>query len=220
LTLASIVAFTAVHIVCIRSNKVSDQYRWETTPQATKHDDFPDDQLSYTNRWALGLCQGELLLIKADFTWATELEPPQGESVGWPGHPCWETGLHLGEVVVQLLGWPSPRTHPGWDESEFLGYRLATYDSSLNSWIRYYGGNPKLVPSSGGFRVAIPLVTFGIIALILFAIALRKWIRYDRWEKHGHCMQCGYDLRASEIRCPECGSEIPCPLQTNDSVAD
>jgi hypothetical protein len=37
----------------------------------------------------------------------------------------------------------------------------------------------------------------------------RRKVRRERWEKSSCCMNCGYDLRASSDRCPECGTPIP-----------
>jgi hypothetical protein len=60
------------------------------------------------------------------------------------------------------------------------------------------------------FALRLPMI------LILSAIApfmwtwfigSRIWRRRYR-EKHGLCLHCGYDLRASKDRCPECGSTI------------
>ena len=45
-----------------------------------------------------------------------------------------------------------------------------------------------------------------IIGLSLFWSFLRK--RADRRRMQNLCIKCGYDLRASKERCPECGSEF------------
>ena len=45
-------------------------------------------------------------------------------------------------------------------------------------------------------------------ALILPVFWLTKVVRRSRRRKHGCCINCGYDLRASPERCPECGTAI------------
>ena len=55
--------------------------------------------------------------------------------------------------------------------------------------------------SVGGF-LAVPGLVFMIPGLVLHVIVRRLAMR-------GRCRKCGYDLRASHERCPECGTAIP-----------
>ena len=40
--------------------------------------------------------------------------------------------------------------------------------------------------------------------------------RYDRW-RQGRCLECGYDVRATIKRCPECGTRLPIRRKIGDS---
>jgi hypothetical protein len=67
-------------------------------------------------------------------------------------------------------------------------------------------------PTGGSFKfecsvVAVPY--WSLLALMAVLPALwcrRRWVR-DRRQKMGLCLACGYDLRGSPDRCPECGAE-------------
>lgn len=53
------------------------------------------------------------------------------------------------------------------------------------------------------FPIAIPLGLFALAAALHFRRTLRRF-RQGRFERH-LCAACGYDLRATPERCPECG---------------
>jgi hypothetical protein len=57
---------------------------------------------------------------------------------------------------------------------------------------------------------------FGLIDIPCWPLAAATSVLASLWIarrrtvlKKGHCIACGYDLRASKERCPECGREIP-----------
>lgn len=48
------------------------------------------------------------------------------------------------------------------------------------------------------------LIGYGLIAYF----AIRRQKLYDDRFQRGLCLHCGYDLRASKERCPECGHSV------------
>jgi hypothetical protein len=54
--------------------------------------------------------------------------------------------------------------------------------------------------------LVIPYWVLGIITAVLPTVRLAVWWRRWRRRPEGCCRACGYDLRATPERCPECGA--------------
>lgn len=68
-------------------------------------------------------------------------------------------------------------------------------------------GNPDAFGAAGG-SFGFVVIPYWLPALVAATfVALHVYVRREltRWRSEGRCESCGYDLRASGERCPECG---------------
>jgi hypothetical protein len=96
---------------------------------------------------------------------------------------------------------------------EFLGFEVGINEYVTTTWLtphrfRIEGTRLRAV----SFRYYTPAFASAILPTIWLILMLRRR-RNVRRRTEGRCTICGYDLRASVGRCPECGT----PIQQTDS---
>ena len=132
--------------------------------------------------------------------------------------------LSVGLWGVSYFSISYERTLDGmWTRLELTGAKLyymeadfSDSDSTVGSWsidgFSFKSGSPVPWMTFGplGFwsvnmPLWIPTILFGSLFSYWYALPLH---RRRKGKKLGLCLKCGYDLRASKDRCPECGNEF------------
>jgi hypothetical protein len=120
-------------------------------------------------------------------------DDPVGWTVGVPVYRWFEGRDAIGPNLYRL-----PYVPAGSDESTW-GF----------AWRRaWYTGNQAGNPADHNPELVLP--HWFVLALILLPPALwfRRFWRNRLRARRGLCLTCGYDLRATRQRCPECGTVV------------
>jgi hypothetical protein len=106
--------------------------------------------------------------------------------------------MHAAHLTGSRLVWRPISTGPGMvlPATNRLGFGWTRNDGIYGNYIQY------------GWECTTP----AWLPVLVFATPLVMWLRFQRRVRKraaaGHCENCGYDLRASPERCPECGDDV------------
>ena len=118
-----------------------------------------------------------------------------------------------GRFAVIVGSWPGKaQTYP-WEwqhDAQTYGFQPAyPPDRTLLGlgWrTRYWMRRDPPVTMMTSRVLIVPYWQLVLLGATLPAWRLVSWARRRRRRRPGHCPRCGYDLRASNDRCPECGA--------------
>ena len=101
--------------------------------------------------------------------------------------PGWSTG----RLGAHHIGWESATPRSIWNQLGFMSWETGWSSSFADVITRVW---------------AIPAWFVVLLTAVLPALRLRGLLRQRRRYARGLCAECGYDLRATPARCPECGA--------------
>ena len=142
--------------------------------------------------WRVGAWRGLLFVRTFDFSadWSAFEDQFMAKIPGDPADLFSDSGAY-----PRAIAWTDVRRSPG-SLANVLGFGF------VEQRARYYSTSGPVTALS----VSIPLWSIALPAGSFFAIrAGRGWRKWKR-SRLGLCANCGYDLRATPDRCPECGA--------------
>ncbi len=145
-----------------------------------------------------------------------------------PGHRLFGEAT---EIELDRAAWSVTRYQANsleaavWTMNEFAGFTLGRpiprdwYFEEEQPWrqvflISFEKHRGLFGLSAWTLRVPVLWTAWATLLPVAFPLILRR-LRRRRPRGQGLCVKCGYDLRATPGRCPECGTQNPIASQTS-----
>jgi hypothetical protein len=169
----------------------------------------------HLRRWLFN-CAGALSLVLCGATaalWARGYFVADVVSAAWVGSGSAPVAREVnarcegGVLLLQAMSRPQPATAAGpplLPNDLRWGYRRSRPRLDLPRFAR------RASPKAGGVDrwLTLPCWLLMLPAGAFGGWMLRGWLRTRRAARLGRCSRCGYDLRATPERCPECGQPV------------
>ena len=123
----------------------------------------------------------------------------RGDYIQYTNTSVWQCRLASGQMSYLRLSEEYHRALNG--HLPAPGVRIQGFDGWRTNWKPHCEMNRQFYG-----HVALPLWPLVMIFGSTLWVTLRPLCRRRKRKKLGLCVKCGYDLRASKERCPECGT--------------
>ena len=121
-------------------------------------------------------------------------------------------GIWVDESSHRVLHWDSFAEQ--WNSWSYANYGHRAFGSGHGENYRFLGLEyNKISPDPTSHEFEVPYSYFTLLTAViptLWLLTTNRRRRRDRLAR-GLCPTCGFDLRASQDRCPECGTPMPTP---------
>ena len=178
-------------------------WSYATTPYVSRGAAWEEPPMSWQmgSQLILGAARGRVIL----FGWKSTTAPP-----GTNGP---RTALDSPMYALSAESIDLPQLTAGWSKqpAELLGFSYGRDVRTRPLPERPEPGYPTRTLYDRSWVVAAPCLSVVLVVGALPALWLRRVARRRRRQiriERGLCLCCGYDLRASTDRCPECGEPV------------